>query len=208
MLAADGRVAGPAALAMILIARSRSPRYVTQCYGRSFPILSAVSNPTDPLSLRPATDADWPAIWRIISSVVASGDTYTLESDVAEPVAKEYWTGSGIAVYVAEADGVIVGTYALKANQRGLGAHVANAGYMVDPKCFGRGIGGRLGEHSLETARKAGFLAMQFNAVVSTNHRAIALWERLGFRTVGTVPKAFRHLHLGLVDLLVMHRFL
>jgi L-amino acid N-acyltransferase YncA len=167
-----------------------------------------VINSTDPFVIRRATEADWPAIWSIVSAVVATGDTYALEPGVAEPVAKEYWTGSGMSTYVAEANGEIVGTYALRANQRGLGSHVANAGYMVRPGRFGQGIGRRLCEHSLEEARAAGFLAMQFNAVVSTNTRAIALWERLGFVKVGTIPKAFRHAQLGLVDLLVMHRFL
>jgi GNAT superfamily N-acetyltransferase len=121
--------------------------------------------------------------------VVASGDTYSLEPGVVESVAREYWTGVGLTTYVAEEGGEIVGTYALKANQRGLGSHVANAGDMVRPGKFGKGIGGRLCEHSLTEARAVGFEAMQFNAVVSTNHRAIALWRRMEFMIVGTIPK-------------------
>ncbi len=105
-------------------------------------------------------------------------------------------------------DGEIVGTDTLKANHRGLGSHVANAGYMVRPGLDGRGISSQLAQRSLAEARAAEFQSMQFNAVVSTNHRAIALWQRLGFSVVGTVPKAFRHLELGLVDLHIMHRFL
>ena len=158
--------------------------------------------------IRPATEADWPSVWSILSSVVAAGCTYTLEPELSESDAKAYWMGPGLSVYVAENDGEIVGTYTLKANQRGLGSHVANAGFMVRPGLDGRGIGFQLGEHSLVQARAAGFQAMQFNAVVSTNHRAIALWQRLGFAIVGTVPKAFRHRQLGLVDLHIMHRFL
>jgi ribosomal protein S18 acetylase RimI-like enzyme len=79
---------------------------------------------------------------------------------------------------------------------------------MVHPEKAGRGIGRALCEHSIEEARHAGFLAMQFNAVVSTNEAAVALWRKMGFAVVGTVPKAFRHREHGLVDLLVMHRFL
>lgn len=104
--------------------------------------------------------------------------------------------------------GAVVGTYLLRANQPGLGSHVANAGYMVHPGCFGQGIGGRMCEHSLEEARQAGFLAMQFNPVVSSNTRAVALWKRHGFAVTGTVPLGYRHRTLGLVDLLIMHRFL
>jgi GNAT superfamily N-acetyltransferase len=160
------------------------------------------------MSVRIATEADWPSMWEIIGQIAAAGNTYSLEPDVSESAAKEYWMGPGLSAYVAEEAGEIVGTYTLKANQRGLGSHVANAGYMVRPGFDGRGIGFRLAEHSLGQARAAGFQAMQFNAVVSTNRRAIALWQRLGFSIVGTIPKAFRHLELGLVNLHIMHRFL
>ncbi len=160
------------------------------------------------MSLRSATEADWPSVWSIIRQVAAAGNTFFLEPDVSESAARDYWMGPGLSAYVAEDDGEIVGTYTVKANHRGLGSHVANAGYMVRPGLDGRGIGFQLAQHSLAEARAAGFQAMQFNTVVSTNHRAIALWQRLGFNVVGTVPKAFRHLELGLVDLHIMHRFL
>jgi L-amino acid N-acyltransferase YncA len=160
------------------------------------------------MSLRSATEADWPSVWSIIRQVAAAGNTFFLEPDVSESAARDYWMGPGLSAYVAEDDGEVVGTYTLKANHRGLGSHVANAGYMVRPGLDGRGIGFQLAEHSLAEARAAGFHAMQFNAVVSTNHRAIALWQRLGFSIVGTVPQAFRHPERGLVDLHIMHRFL
>ncbi|MBU6367911.1 MAG: GNAT family N-acetyltransferase [Gemmatimonadetes bacterium] len=159
-------------------------------------------------SIRSAVEADWSSVWSIISQVAATGHSCFLETDISEAAAKEYWMGPRLSAYVAEDAGEIVGTYTLKANHRGLGSHVANAGYMVRPGLDGRGIGFQLAEHSLAEARAAGFQAMQFNAVVSTNYRAIALWQRLGFSVVGTVPKAFRHLEHGLVDLHIMHRFL
>ena len=158
--------------------------------------------------IRLAVAEDWPALWTIISAVVRSGDTYTLEPEVSEAGARAYWIEAGIGTYVAELNGEIVGTYILRANQRGLGSHVANAGYMVRPEYSGRGIGTLLAEHSFAAARAAGFEAMQFNAVVSTNTRAVHLWQRLGFAIVGTVPRAYRHQSLGYVDLHVMHRFL
>ncbi len=159
-------------------------------------------------SVRRAVAADWPAIWSIIQVVVRSGDTYTLEPGVSEDEARKYWVDSVLATYVAESAGEIVGTYVLRPNQRGLGSHVANAGYMVRQDQAGRGIGRLLAEHSFGEARSAGFEAMQFNAVVSTNRRAVELWQRVGFEIVGTVPRAFRHRTLGYVDLHVMHRFL
>jgi len=160
------------------------------------------------MRIRRATDDDWPSIWHIMSSVLASGDTYLLSPDTPEAAARTYWTAPGVSVYVAELDGQIVGTYIIRANAPGQGAHVANAGYMVRPGMAGMGIGAAMGEHSLTEARAVGFRAMQFNAVVSTNSRAVALWQRLGFAIVGTVPGAFRHPTRGFVDLHVMHRLL
>lgn len=158
--------------------------------------------------VRRATAADWPAIWRIFSAVVGAGDTYTFAPDTSEAEARRLWLGDGFITCVAEREGDVVGTYVVKPNQPGLGAHVANAGYMVRPDAFGGGIGTALCEHSLAEAREAGYRAMQFNAVVSTNTRAVALWERFGFRIVGTVPEGFRHARLGYVDLHIMHRAL
>lgn len=158
------------------------------------------------LNIRRATPADWPAIWRIMSAVIAAGDTYTWEPDTPADVARARWMGDGFITCVAEREGDVVGTYAVKANQPGPGSHVANAGYMVRADAFGQGIGGALCEHSLAEARAAGYRAMQFNAVVSTNTRAVALWQRFGFRIIGTVPEGFRHARLGFVDLYIMYR--
>ena len=164
---------------------------------------------TEPaLVIRRATDADWPAIWPIVAAVIGRGDTYMLAPDTPEAAARAYWTGPAVRTYVAALGGEVVGMYAVRANQPGLGDHVANAGYMVRPGYDGRGIGAAMCAHSLDEARAAGFRAMQFNAVVSSNARAVALWQRLGFAIVGTVPGAFRHRTLGDVDIHVMHRFL
>jgi L-amino acid N-acyltransferase YncA len=162
--------------------------------------------PDAPLLLRRARDADWPAVWAIFRAVVATGDSYTYAPDMPEADARRAWTGAGMATYVAERADDVVGTYVLRPNQPALGAHVANAGYMVRPGAFGGGVGAAMGEHSLAEARAAGYRAMQFNAVVSTNVRAVALWRRLGFAVIGTVPEGFRHQRLGYVDLLIMHR--
>jgi L-amino acid N-acyltransferase YncA len=162
--------------------------------------------PDPHLRIRAATDADWPAIWTIFRAVVATGDTYMYAPDISEADARRSWMGPGWATYVAERGSEIVGTYVLRPNQPPLGAHIANAGYMVRPDAFGGGIGTVMAEHSLSEARAAGYRAMQFNAVVSSNTRAVSLWLRLGFEVIGTVPEGFRHHDLGYVDLLIMHR--
>jgi L-amino acid N-acyltransferase YncA len=159
-----------------------------------------------PLLIRRAADPDWPAVWAIFRAVVATGDTYAYAPETSEPEARRAWMAPGVSTYVAERNGEIVGTYMLKPNQPALGAHVANAGYMVRPGAFGGGIGTAMAEHSLAEARAAGYRAMQFNAVVSTNVRAIALWKRLGFAVIGTVPEGFRHRGGEYVDLLIMYR--
>jgi L-amino acid N-acyltransferase YncA len=160
------------------------------------------------LVIRRAEDSDFDGIWEIFHVVVAKGDTYVYDPKTTKEQARAIWMAPGLSTYVGLLDGEVVGTYILKANQPGLGSHVANAGYMVHPERAGRGIGRALCEHSLAEARRAGFLAMQFNAVVSTNEPAVALWRKMGFAVIGTVPKAFQHRQLGLVDLFVMHRFL
>jgi L-amino acid N-acyltransferase YncA len=160
------------------------------------------------MNIRPATEADFDAMWPIFRAVVSTGTTYVFDLETPREDAFAYWLGPGVRSYVAEDAGRVVGMYKLVPNQRDLGSHVANASFMVDPSFGGRGVGRAMGLHCLQEARAAGFLAMQFNFVVSTNEKAVALWKQLGFAIVGTLPKAFRHRELGYVDAYVMYRFL
>lgn len=160
------------------------------------------------LVIRAARAADHTAIARIILPTIRAGETYALDRDLGEAEALAYWTGPDRETFVAEMDGAVLGTAYLRANQAGGGAHVANCGFMTDPAAAGRGIARALCEHALERARARGFAAMQFNFVVSTNIRAVRLWESLGFAVVGRLPGAFRHPDLGDVDALVMFRTL
>jgi L-amino acid N-acyltransferase YncA len=160
------------------------------------------------VTIRRAGPEDGAAIWRIFQKVVAPGDTYSFDNDTTEAEAVAYFIGPGITSFVAEDRGAVAGMYKLIPNRIGRGAHVANASFMVDPAAHGRGIGRALGEHCLDEARRQGYEAMQFNFVVSTNTAGVALWKKLGFQIVGTVPKAFEHSTLGKVDAYVMHRFL
>jgi len=160
------------------------------------------------LIVRKAEPEDFDAIWQIFHTVVSRGDTYTFDPKTTKEEARAIWMSPQAWTYVATLDGVVVGTYFMRRNQPGLGSHVVNAGYMVKPEEQGRGIGRAMCEHSLQEATGLGFLAMQYNIVVSTNENAVALWKKMGFEIVGTLPKAFRHLQLGLVDAYVMHRFL
>jgi L-amino acid N-acyltransferase YncA len=161
------------------------------------------------LNIRLALESDFEDIWKIFHSVVERGDTYAYDIETTREQFSSIWMSAAVRTYVACLDeGQVAGTYILKPNQQGPGAHVANAGYMVSNEYSGRGVGKAMCAHSLDEARRLGFEAMQFNSVVSTNHAAIHLWLKMGFSIVGTVPLAFRHREFGLVDIYVMHRFL
>ncbi|MDZ3831484.1 MAG: N-acetyltransferase [Sphingopyxis sp.] len=156
--------------------------------------------------IRRATAEDRSAIWSIIAPVIRAGETYTLDRDMSEAEALSYWLAPDKESFVAEDDGAILGTYYIRANQAGGGAHVCNCGYMTAAAASGRGVARAMCDHSLAVARDRGFRAMQFNFVVSTNERAVRLWEAMGFSIVGRLPGAFAHPQRGDVDALVMHR--
>ncbi|MGB3405586.1 MAG: GNAT family N-acetyltransferase [Microcoleaceae cyanobacterium] len=160
------------------------------------------------LTIRVAEDQDFEAIWRIFHEVVSGGNAYAFSPNTSVEEAYQLWMQLPTFTYVAIQDAEIVGTYYLKPNQLGLGSHVCNAGFMVLSTARGRGIGRTLGKHAIQQAKLQGFKAMQFNFVVSTNQQAVKLWKSLGFAIVGTLPKAFNHQQLGLVDVYVMYQWL
>ena len=156
--------------------------------------------------IRNALLTDEDAIWAILEPVIRAGETYPLLRDLGRESALAYWFSLEHEVFVAEDSGAVIGTYFLKANQKGGGAHVANCGYMTAPDATGRGVARAMCTHSLGRARERGFRAMQFNFVVSTNERAIRLWRSCGFEIVGRLPQVFEHPTRGFVDAFVMYR--
>ena len=160
------------------------------------------------ISIRPAAEADHAAILAIVAPVLAAGETYAIDRDLDAAAVAAYWFMPAHEVFAAEIEGQIVGTYYIQANQRGGGAHVANCGYMTAPEARGMGVAKAMCLHSLARAKERGFRAMQFNHVVSTNVGAVALWQKLGFAIIGTLPEAFRHPVHGFVNSYVMFRSL
>ena len=158
------------------------------------------------LEVRETIESDKPAVWQIIKAVITAGDTYVFHPETPEDEMMAYWFSSEKHVYVAEEGGEILGTYWLKANQPGLGSHVANGAYMVSPRAQGRGVGLKIAEHSIEEARRLGFHSMQFNFVVKSNEVAVALWKRVGFEIIGEIPDAFDHKENGLTNAYIMYR--
>ena len=160
------------------------------------------------LTIREASIADRAAIWEILKPVFRSGESYTINPDISREDALDYWLAPLHRTLVAEDQGKILGTYYIRRNQGGGGGHVCNCGYVTDSAAQGRGVARSMLEHSLETAIEMGFRAMQYNFVVATNDRAIAIWESYGFDVVGRLPQAFEHPRQGFVDALIMYKHL
>lgn len=160
------------------------------------------------MNIRAARTGDFEQIWPIFQEIVVAGETYAFPPDITREQAFEVWFKAPRKSYVCEDDGQILGAYFLKTNQGGPGDHVCNCGYIVSSAARGRGVATAMCEHSQDVARELGYKAMQFNIVVSTNETAVKLWTRLGFDTVGRLPKAFRHPSKGYVDALVMYKWL
>jgi len=159
-------------------------------------------------NIRPALASDSDALWSILEPVIRAGETYTLPRDMDRPSALAYWLSPSHTVFVAEEANEILGTYYIRTNRQGGGSHVANCGYITLTSATGRGIARAMCEHSLEYARKSGYRAMQFNFVVSTNERAVRLWQSFGFEIVGRLPQAFLHPTAGYTDAYVMYKTL
>lgn len=168
----------------------------------------------DTLTIRIADEAsDWPGIWAVFEPIVREGETYPLDPNLSESDARTYWFAPDKTVFVADdtdqgRETGIVGSYYIKPNSTGPAAHVCNAGYIVRPDQRGRGIAQALCRHSIAEARRRGYRAMQYNLVISTNDRAVRLWQHMGFGIVGLLPGAFRRPDGSYVDALVMYRSL
>jgi GNAT superfamily N-acetyltransferase len=161
------------------------------------------------VQIRDYIESDWPSIWPIFQEVVTAGDTYAYDPTWTSEQAQQVWVEPPPGHIVVACDGSrLLGTAKMGPNRPGPGSHVATASFMVAGDARGRGVGRALGEYVVSWAKAQGYAAMQFNAVVESNHAAVRLWQALGFQIIGTVPEAFAHPTLGRVGLHVMHRYL
>lgn len=160
------------------------------------------------MNIRRATPADFDGIWPLLRDVFRAGDTYAVDPDISKEAAQDYWMGQVTATYIAESADGILGTYYIKTNQPGGGAHICNCGYIVATAARGQGVAARMCAHSQSQAAALGYTAMQFNFVLASNAGAVRLWHRLGFDTIGTIPDAFAHPRHGLVAAHIMYKAL
>lgn len=158
------------------------------------------------MNIRKATKEDWDAIWPIFREIAVAGDTYAYEIDISKKQAETHWLSVPLITYVFVEDNEILGSYYLKTNHAGPGKHVCNCGYMVAASARGRGLASAMCEHSQKMAKEFGYKAMQFNFVATSNEGAIRLWNKLGYTSVGKLPKAFNHPQKGFIDALVMYK--
>ena len=159
------------------------------------------------IEIRAARHGDWAQIWPFFHDIVTDGETYCYPDELTAEEAEAGWTPGPRGTTVVAVDGeTVLGVATIGPNRPGRGSHVATASFMVSPAARGRRVGRALGEYAIGWATEAGFHAMQFNAVVDTNAAAVALWESLGFATIGVVPQAFDSRSGGLVGLRVMYR--
>ena len=158
--------------------------------------------------IRAARPDDSDAIWSILEPMIRAGETYCLPRDMDRAAALKFWFSDSHEVFVADDDGRVLGTYFLRPNQTGGGSHVANCGYVTATEASGRGVARAMCAHSLDHAKSRGFRAMQFNFVVSSNERAVRLWNSFGFEIVGRLPEAFQHPEIGYTEAYVMYRAL
>ncbi len=158
--------------------------------------------------IRPMTQTDFEQFWPQFEAIIRAQHTYAFDANMSRQAAYKVWCELPFATFVLEQDGQILGSYYIKPNAQGPGSHVCNCGYMVSDFARGQGVARRLCEHSQHYAVEHGFKAMQFNSVVSTNQVAVALWQKLGFTTIGTIPRGYQHPEHGLVDCLIMYKWL
>ena len=160
------------------------------------------------IKITPATSADEERIWALLQPVFSAGDTYAVDPLIDREAAIAYWMEADRTAFILRIEGQAVGTYYIRPNQPGGGAHICNCGFITAPSARGKGVARRMLDHALIEAKQQGYRAMQFNFVLASNQRALAIWQRNGFATIGRIPQAFLHPKQGYVDALILHRSL
>ncbi|RMH31036.1 MAG: N-acetyltransferase [Nitrospirae bacterium] len=176
-----------------------------------FPVQARLKDGT-PVVITQATEADVPAFQALYGLIVQEGWSYPHQRPLTREETYAYWfegkTTIGAFLDETEANTELLGGFYLKPNWPGRARFVANAGFMVAPHWRRKGLGWLLGALMLRHARDMGYRGVIFNLVFSQNHIARALWEKLGFVTVGVIPQAIVNDDGTCQDAIMMYRSL
>ena len=142
------------------------------------------------VTIREYAPGDLPGMAEVWNEVVRDGVAFPQLNELTPEAAAAFFASQDFSAVAAE-DGRVLGLYILHPNNVGRCGHQANASYAVASGTRGKGIGEALVRHSLAKAAELGYRLLIFNAVVKTNTRATALYERLGFELSGEVPGGF-----------------
>ena len=157
------------------------------------------------IEIQPYQDQHWDQLWPILQEVFADGTTYAIDRNIDADSAMNYWIAQAQSVWLAmDAQQQVLGSYSMRPNAQANNDQMSHCGYVVGQAARGLGVGTALARHSLAQAKQLGYSGMQFNAVASSNTRAVQLWQKLGFQIIETREKVFPHPELGHIDAYVM----
>lgn len=169
-----------------------------------------------------AVELDWmrpqeqDAVRSLLNTAIIEGESYPQAQPLSEPEFAAYWLSRDAFVVRAITDnktqqllpGTVLGAFYLKPNFPGRCSHICNAGFIVQPRVRGQGIGRLMGVAMLQIAAALGYTAVMFNLVFETNSTSLKLWQSLGFEIIGRIPQAVKLSQGRVVDALMMYRAL
>lgn len=156
--------------------------------------------------LEPFQQVDEKAFYAIFRSVIDSGSQFPYECNSVQEFHRQFLNPQAHVYVCRSSAGEVIGGFYIRANFSGRSSHIANAAYMVESSHRNKGIGSLLIQASLYIAKELSFHAMQFNMVLSQNHSAARLYQKLGFTILGTLPQAVRNSDGSFQDGYIMHK--
>ena len=144
------------------------------------------------ITVRQYESRDVDAAIKIWNEIVREGIAFPQEDELDLATGDEFFKAQSFTGIALDESGEILALYILHPNNVGRCAHISNASYAVRSDVRGRHIGEIIVSHCIDKARELGFRILQFNAVVATNIHARHLYQRLGFKELGTIPGGFR----------------
>lgn len=144
--------------------------------------------------IRRGTVEDAVKLSHYISRVAGQTDFLTFEPGEVtgvKNISRENVPAASGLVLLAEVNGKLVGNLNFKRGLRSKVLHAGEFGITVDQQYWGKGIGKLLIANLLEWAQSKQDIRKINLKVRADNHRAIALYKRMGFLEEGLVRREF-----------------